>query len=625
MEILGKISGYLLLTFVPGYFFCRFILKIKNSYYYLFTFSAVFSFILSPLITLPLALIIGQANKFVIIVSIIIFCLICFILGKKTSFQLQISNDFFPLFWSFLVVAGVFIAYIPTGLQLIRYAYESTNDFVKFGSDTIYLRSITIALSKKIPPYNPVASFAKLTQTWGPWYFYAMIHNLVGISIEKAFFFSGFYLCFILLNLVNIVGSQLFRNRSAGGWLIFLIFDRSNFLLTSLWRKIMTIWPEFIPARTASAPSIFRSVMTARGFYISQVLLIIFLSLFFLLKFQQDKQKIYFYLTLFVLSAFPFFHAGHYLIFWGGIGILLFWKIIAKEFDFYNLLYLATPLPFYLLYVRCYAAKGLSTPLPFWPAFHPERIFWFAKLGIILPILAFLAYKYQHPDKKLRQTALYLSIFAAFPMIFSLVSDNIQLSGAWYYMTSFISSAFLGLYALITIKENYSAKLFRTLGVIILISVIPPFVKYFNRAIIPLKKPLKKFNHNITEASDWIRSYSDPNEIFLVMHNSPSVNYITGRTDRRLVYGHDMHILSSGTAAELARIRNEVETIFCPSNRETFYRLCLKYKVNYIYVGKCEDRIMEDCSDRYKWEKDSNLMFHNNEVKIYRIDSVQVR
>lgn len=138
-----------------------------------------------------------------------------------------------------------------------------------------------------------------------------------------------------------------------------------------------------------------------------------------------------------------------------------------------------------------------------------------------------------------------------------------------------------------------------------------------NKQIIIQKAP--------TEATDWIRSHTGPDEIFLVMPDSPSVNLIMYRGDRLLVYGYTIHNLSTATADELKKIRDEIKTIYCTPDRETFYRLCEKYKINYINIGKYEESVIENCPDRYKWDRESNLVFQNISVKIYRIDPSQDR
>jgi hypothetical protein len=622
VPVLGKLSGILLLTFVPGYFFCVFILKIKNSFYHLLVFSAVFSFIFTPLITLPLALVVGQATKSVIIVSIALFSLACFIIGRKTSLSFQIGDNAFPSVWSLIVVAGMLVIAMIMLSPSVKMDISSAHFYYPHSVDLTYLRAIVVELSKNIPPYNPEASFSSLNQTWGFWYFYTLMYNLTNIPIYVIFHISSFYLTFIVLNLVNIFAVEFFKNSFAGIWSILLLVDSASILFFDIWNKIIIKLKSFLVIPAVLQQEIrmpyFFPYITSKSYYMSPAVIMIILCLFLILKFLQERQKSYLYLTFIVLSTFPFFHAGYYLVFLSSVAALLLWQLVNKKLELHNLLYLATPLPFYFLYVRCYVSQDSSLPPPFQLAFHPERLFWMYKLGIILPILALLAYKYVHRDKRVRQIAIYLSVFAVAPVILSVFTDNIQFNGFWYVINYQVAFVFLATYTLITIRSSYSKSLFK--GVVFLIVI--PVALYF---MLTIKKAYRDFQGewvdncpDLTTAGNWIKTQTNADDVFLVIPDSPSIKVVLGGGDRRVAYGYTLHIFSARKPDELKNIRHEIKTIYCAPNEEVFYKLCRKYRVNYIFVGEYERTVMEDCPDKYEWNRDSNLVFQNEKVSIYR-------
>lgn len=627
MPILGKLFGFLFLAFVPGFFFSCFILKIKKSYYHLVVFSATFSFIFSPIVTLPAALIVGQATPFVIIGSITVFCLTCVAIGQSTAFNYQPEENISPSKINLLAIGGVLVLigfiltpYMVRAVKSGMFHYAHTDDLV-------YLRGIVLELSRQLPPVNPAASFATLNQTWGIWYFYALLHNLTGISIHIILVISCFYLSFILINLINLFVLDLFGNVFTGVLGVLLLFDFTSSLLLWFWDNVIAKYhlaPVYLTKRKMLRAFSYFPYITDKSYYMSPAAIMIILSLYLILKSKAEERKTSFYLACIVLSCFPFFHAGYYLLFLGAISFWLLWEYFKKSLNYRNLWYLITPLPFYVLYVRGYIYPN-NPPLPpaFWFAFHPERVVWLAKFGI-LSVLGILAFKYVNSDEKIKQTVAPLFIFSTSPLFISLFVDNIQLSGAWYIVTSYMPLLLLSVYTITAIRANYSNILYKTLAVAVVLlaamRVIPEANRHYGiyKQILSLNE--NNYRVNTTPVVNWIKSNTSPEDLFVVMPDGPSIQVVLGSADRRVVYGYSMHIRSTRKEAQLKSIRDEIKNIFCPPDEKTFQNLCKKYKLSYIYVGEHEDTVLDKCPDRHAWEKGLSLVFQNERAKIYRVE-----
>jgi hypothetical protein len=593
-------GSLLLICLLPGYFLAERLALWRNP-----LFAAVgsvgFSFLLSPLLTLPGCWLFHEINPWIIVIPINLFLLgLLFSQKNKTRVQYPAKEH------------SPFLPLLMMGICSWVFIYLDVTKLGPFAEDWTYLFGIIKELSRNMPPRNPENSFQLLKQPWGIWFLYALIHRLGGISAWQVLEFIPVPLSFVFMGFVYMVVYQITKDRQAGIWAILLlaIGRHSEWVIRGFqglgWHPgyyTRMSW-EFVQGVTGYS--------FLWGWYTLPGLIPPLMAFYFLIRYIQENAKKDLYLSLGICSVAPFFNPSLYLGFLVGLSLLFLFQSMANKFRLFFFLFYLTFIPYFLTFYLYFKPQAPAMPLY---VFYKEIPFILTGLrqylnfnGIAIPFAA-LALIYS------REAFLWIFPFTFlfwFLFIFGWSSVNehhVLLPDSLYI--SILSGI-----GLAKLKFSRWARIF--VYALVLSVIIPPYVHeiYFR-----IKTGWKgTISSEQSEAGEFIRLYTDPNSSFVVFPDSQySIDTVEGLGERKLVMGVTWHLLRYETSQRVDQWKAEAEHFFSTSNPLVTDRFVNKYKVGYIFLGPNEiSHLKAQQVDIASYESRWTAVYKNQKIEILK-------
>ena len=598
------IASLMLIGFLPGYSLVERLILWKNP-----LFAAVgsigLSFLISPLITLPGCILFNKVNSLLIAISLNLFLLGMAYALKGRERVAYPEKDHSPLLLPLMILICSWI-----------FIYMDMTKLGPYTEDWPYLFGIIKELSRSMPPKNPEASFLLLQQPWGFWFLFALIHRLGGLSAWKVLEFIPVLLSFAFMGFVYMILFLTTKNKEAGLWAIILMAIGRH----SEWAIRGSQGLGWKPGYFTHMPWMFIQCVTGYsflwGWYTLPGLLPPLTAFFFLIRYQQEKQKKDLFFSLGACLISPFFHPVYYFGFMGGFSVILFIQWLRRKWDPWLLVYYLTFLPYYLIFVLYF-----QPALPTDPLYHflldktnLIKAFWYyiGLNGIAIPF-ALLAIVISQEAR---------IWFLPFTFIFStlcILGWGGVNHGAHFLLQDGLYISFLSAIGLSYIKKIKGFAPF-LIYLIVLAIILPPFI---HQIFFCFKTSWAGGGPSEQEiAGKFVRSFTDPDSTFVILPDSRySVDTVEGFGERKVILGLLSHLDRYEPMTFIKKWDQEVKDFFSSpelKKREVFIR---RYQVGYIFFGPDELEYMKESKvDINLFKKAYLTVYKNQDMEILKTD-----
>jgi len=597
-------AAVFLIAFLPGY-----VIQERFSLWKDPLFAAVgsvgLSFLLSPLLVLPAALLFGKVKEAVIVFSLDIFFL-GMIWGQAAKDRVTYGEKHHsPLlpFLLLMIISGIFLYLDLTGLG-------------PYSEDWIYFLGIVKELSRNMPPQDPEASFLLMKYPWVSYFYSALLHRLGGVSAWKVLELVSVLFGFIFLGLVYMIIVQVTGKRWAGIWAVFFltIGRETEWFIRGIqglgWDPFYAFDPGWAELQAFSVYSLIW------GWYLPPNLIVPLLALYFFIRYDQFGEKKDFWFSWGACALSCFFHPAYYLGFMIGYSLWIGLQLLQKRFRSPWLLFYAAFLPYFLTFFLLLQPKIPADPLYlFWGDLKSIGISirnYLGHNGVALPLaLAALVFS--------REARTWLLPFALPLLLLSVlgVSKVNHLSHVLFPGMVYLSLlAGIGVEAVLCIRRPI-----RYLAYAVILGIIvPPFCFHlYDRIQTGWKGALDQ--EQIIAAS-FIRTHTAEDSTFLILPNSRySAACIEGLGERRLVFGWVFHLNRYESVEVLQQVVGEILSFFSHGDEQSKKEFLRKYKATHIFLGPDEIRFMKDHGkDPAQFRRYYPSIFKTPQIEILKVD-----
>ena len=588
---------------MPGYFLVTKLTLWKNP-----LFAAIgsigLSFLLSPLITLPGSILFHRATPYVITLSIDLFLLVLlYSLRDREPIRFPEKNHSLFLGPLFLLICS------------LVFIYSDITKLGPYSEDWAYLFGIIKELSRNMPPSNPEASFLLLKQSWGFWFLFALVHSLGGVSVWKVLEFMPVLLSFVYLGLVYMILFQATKNSSMGLWAIALLAlgKQSDWVLRGFqglgWHPGYFFNLHWEEAQALTGYSLLW------GWYILPSIIPPLTSLFFLIRYQQERRKKDLWFSLGACSISPFFHPVFYFSFLAGFSLMVLFQWMRKKYGSWLLLYALTFLPYFLTFYLYVKPGTPDIPIYQWYTDSASiliAIREYVKVnGVVLPF-ALLAFCFS-PEAR--------TWFLPFSFLFAFL--NLFGQGVVNHTAHFLyqNSLYITLPSAIGLGMlKKIPRWSRILFILLVFSIIiPPFYFQVLHRLETGWEGAVDVEQNA--AGEYIRSYTDGNSTFVILPDSRySLVCVEGIGERKVISGHFNHLNKYETMNFIRNLNEEIKHFYSSSDLQEKHIFLQKYQAYYIFLGPEEITFMkEQKTDIERLKKVDQLVYRSKNVEILKV------
>ncbi len=597
-------ASLLLISFLPGYLLVERMSLWKNP-----LFAAIgsigCSFLLSPVITLPGCILFQKVNAAIIALSLDLFLLgmlFSFKNRKRIAYQ---EKNHSPLLAPLLILICSWV-----------FIYLDIAKLGPYAEDWAYLFGIFKELSRNMPPQDPEASFLLLKYPWGFYFFYALIHRLGGISAWNTLEFVPVLLSFVYLGMVYMILFQATRMRTAGLWaIVFLTIGRQT---EWVWRGLQGLgWhPGWNNDLAWSELQTFTGYSLLWAWYLPASVIPPLITLFFLIRYQQEQQKKDYWVSLGACSISCFFHPAYYLGFLIGFSCWLFFQWLRKRFDPWLFLFFFAFIPYFLTFYLYFRPSPPADP--FFQFFHDKtslihslREYW-GNNGIAIPFAVWALLIS-------REARIWLFPFAG-PFVFLSTFGQSGINPLSHFVfpgvlyLSMLSA--VGLEALKKIPWVIRLLIY---GMVLVIITLPFFFQVSHRLEIGWEGAA---DSEEKAAGVFIRSNTVENSTFVTFPNSRySTTCVEGLGERKVVFGWFFHLNRYETVDFLNKRAAEVYYFYLTSDIQTRKNFIRRYRADYVFLGPDEINFMrEHKTDIKRFTKDYQTVYKSENIEILKVD-----
>jgi hypothetical protein len=597
-------AAVFLIGFLPGY-----VIQERFSLWKDPLFAAVgsvgLSFLLTPLLVLPVAFLLGKVHEAVIIFSLDIFFLMM-MWGKAVKKRIEYNEkNHSPLlpFLLLIILSGIF-------------AYMDLTGLGPYSEDWIYLFGILKELSRNMPPQDPEASFLLMKYPWVSYFYSALLHRLGGVSAWKVLEFVPVLFGFVFLGLVYMIIVQATGKKGAGIWaIVFMTIGReSEWVIRSLqgwgWDPFFSFDPGWAELQTFSVYSLLW------GWYLPPNLIGPLFALYFFIRYDQRGMAKDLWFSWGACALSCFFHPAYYLGFMIGYFLWIGLQMLRKRFRLAWLLFYAAFLPYFLTFFLFLQPQIPSDPLYlFWGDLKNIGISlrnYLGHNGVALPLaLAALVVS--------REARTWLLPFAAPLFLLSVlgVSKVNHLSHVLFPGMVYLSLlAGIGAEALSCLRRPIR---YLTYAVILGI-ILPPFGFHLSERIRLGWTGALDQEQKI--AGTFIRTHTAEDSTFLILPDSRySAACVEGLGERRLVFGWVFHLNRYESMDGLNRVIGEILNFLSYGDEQSINQFLRKYKVTHIFLGPDEIRFIKDRGkDPGQFRRYYPSIYRTPQIEILKVD-----
>lgn len=474
---------------------------------------------------------------------------------------------------SFAVPMALILALVlamQIGASLATHPDEATIRW-KGLPDMIFFQGIHAQIAQQTPPLDPENGARPLIHNWIYHFGFALLEILGGLSIPAAMRVASAWMALTLAGLVVLVAADLFR-RPAGGLfavLLLLTSGEGYWLLRSAARGELT----FAAMPWAHSPF---GITMLFGWYNLAPLAAALGAWYWLARHRETGSATELGASLAMCVALAFFHPVFFGVFMIGFCFWLGWLWLVEGPRQARLLYLITPLPFFLFYKLPY--YGLTMPPPV-VHFDLSRagmldraqnlILWMT-IPLALGLVGLLVARGRAgPLWTIVGSSILLTLFVKAP------------NPHWFNDLLYVALALTSGVAVAWLSDRS-----RTLGAVVIVGTVAlGGFAFALHAQVAFGTPMTYSNAE-RAAGEWIESTTNPDDLFAAMPNSPAAFIVVGLGGRRLVHGWTTHQLDFHHDARLRE--EEVTELVTTDSPERAEALAREYGVRYVFRGPYE-------------------------------------
>ncbi|MBI3449145.1 MAG: hypothetical protein HY049_09540 [Acidobacteria bacterium] len=556
------------MCFLPGVALCRHRLGVASIPRALIL-GSVLSLCVIPAAIIPPSLLLGRPSHALSVALAAAVTVIAALRGgPREPGEGQAKLDFRPL----LLILGLELA-LQIGLSLAIYPDARTIRWVGL-PDLTFFRGIHTQILERTPPLDPDNGGALLIHNWIYHFQFALVDLVTGVPVVVMQRMVSAWVALTFLGLVYLVGADALGSAAAGG--IACLFFATSGEVTWLVRSLLSGSLSGASLSWWHMPS---GSLLLIGWYNLPPVVVAVAAWYWLERHRKSGRGSDLAASIAMCVALAFFHPISFGVFMVGFCSWMAWLWLKGERRWGRLVYLLTPLPFFVLY-----------KLPYYGTTMPPRVLGVAhgpgeiadNLGTLLlwgaPVLLLgIAGMVVRRDVTGPLPFMALAIFG---MELVIETPNPH----WFHDLLFVSLAFTsGLAMASLLARRPRAGVALAAGVFSIVGIA--FALQVRQSL--------RYEHTFSDeelaAVAWMTENSGPDDLVSIFPNSPSGYAMEGLAGRRLVLGWTRHELDFH--ADAKQRERDVEEMYRTADARRAAQLAAQLGVNFVYVGKYERKM----------------------------------
>jgi len=556
-------AGFLLLFVLPGISVCRHWLQVRGPVR-LTILGGLTSLCLMPALGIPAALAWGRPTTWMAAALAVLItsgaALRPIPQGARLP-RLDRRHVFLLLVLALLLQIGMTVAKHPAP-DTVRW---------KGLPDLFFFQGMYSQLTEATPPLDPENGDALLVHNWVYHFQFALLTLLTDLPIAVMMRIVSAWLAVLLLGIVYLLAADAL-GRPAAGVIAGLLLMASGEIY---WVARVVVKMDTLTGHLPWSESPF-GITLLFGWYNLAPLAVSMAALYWFARHEETGARRDLAASVLFCVVTSFFHPIFYAVFMTGFCLWLIQRTLHERVRVAWLWYLATPVPFFLLYKLPY--YGLAMP-PSVVSFDvtlsgmlgraQDALLW-GGIVLLLAVPALL-----HAGPRARPFVWIAGVSLGLKLL--VVAPNPH----WFNDLLYISLALLAGVGVLDLVRSYGRLAWVPAAGLIAVGGFA-FALHFRSAL----NLEHTFSPDEYRAAAWLRSHSDPDDLIAILPNSPSSYSVLGLARRRLAHGWTTHLMDfHHDARDQERLMAE---LFISGQPERSVELARIFGIRYVYIGPHE-------------------------------------
>jgi hypothetical protein len=558
-------AGFALLCLLPGVAVARRWLG-ETSPARLLILGSLLSLCVVPVVAIPASLLAGHPTPLLAVLSA---CVVT-ILGAVGPAVAGRDEAAWRIPVRPLAALAVLALAMQVGLSAAKYPSPDTIRW-KGLPDLMFFNGIYTQLTLHTPPLDPENGAALLVHNWIYHFHFALVHLVTGLSVPAMERLVSAWMALALLGLVCLLGADVLKKPAAGVWACLLLMTSGEIYWAV--KTALRLAPVLQPLPWVHSPF---GVTILFGWYNLAPLCAGLGAWYWIEKHRESNRRAPLAASVAMCCAMAFFHPVFYGVFMIGLCLWLAWLWLREGARPGWLVYLATPLPFFLFYKLPYYGAAMP-PQVVHPALSPGSI---ATQAIDLTYsggiyLGLAAAGLLVAGASLGPAAFILAGSVALRLLVRAPNPH------WFNDLLYIVAAIAAGAALARLTERWRRWGAAVGGACRLVAGVS--LALHLQAVLSAGHT---YSVGEMAAGAWLRDHTGADDLVAIVPNSTSSYTVLGLGRRRLVHGWTGHLLDFHHDAR--RQEAEVREIFTTVDAARAAELAARYRAAYIYIGPSE-------------------------------------